>query len=103
MGDIIKRAKDTGEPRTLRHGRCGKKSKTTRQDVKVMIRNSLKNSKKTGKDLQKDLELAGVNVASSTVRRRLFEVGSVVNQGRQVDAWLYSTNKALITVSKRIK
>ena len=27
----------------------------------------------------------------------------VVNQGQQVDAWLYSTNKALITVSKRIK
>ena len=27
----------------------------------------------------------------------------VVNQGQQVDAWLYSTNKALITVGKRIK
>ena len=40
-----------------------------------MIRNSVKNSKKTSKDLQKYLALAGVNVASSTVRRRLLEVG----------------------------
>ena len=75
VGDIIKKAKDTGEPRTLRHGRCGRKRKTSPQDVKVMIRNSVKYLKKTSKDLQKDLALAGVNVASSTVRRRLFEVG----------------------------
>ena len=27
----------------------------------------------------------------------------VMNQGRQIDTWLYSTNKALITVSNRIK
>ena len=31
VGDIIKRAKDTGEPRTLQHKRCGRKSKTTPQ------------------------------------------------------------------------
>ena len=75
VGDIIKRAKDTGEPRTLRHGRCGRKCKTTLQDVKVMIRNSVKNLKKTSKDLQRVLALAGVNVASSTVQQRLLEVG----------------------------
>ena len=46
MGDIIKRAKDTGEPRTLRHKRCGRKRKTTLQDAKVMIRNCVKNPKK---------------------------------------------------------
>ena len=75
VGDITKRAKDIGEPRTLRRGRCGRKLKTTPQDVKVMIRNSVKYLKKTGKDLQRDLALAGVNVASSTVRRRLLQVG----------------------------
>ena len=39
-----------------------------------MIKNSVKNPKKTTKDLQRDLALAGVNVASSTVRRRLLEM-----------------------------
>ena len=39
VGDIIKRAKDTGKPRTLQHGRCGRKRKTTPPDVKVVIRN----------------------------------------------------------------
>ena len=75
VGDIIKRAKDTSEQRTLRHGRCGRKRKTTPQHVKVMIRNSVKNPKKTSKDIQRDIALAGVNVAFSTVRRRLLEVG----------------------------
>ena len=75
VGDIMKRAKDTGEPSTLRHGRCGRKRKTTPQGVKVMMKNSVKNPKKTSKDLQRDLALAGVNVGSSTVRRRLLEVG----------------------------
>ena len=40
-----------------------------------MIRHNVKNPKKTSKDLQRDLALAGVNVASSTVRQRLLEVG----------------------------
>ena len=51
VGDITKRAKDTGEPRTLRHGRHGRKRKTTPQDIKVMIRHSVKNPKKTSRDL----------------------------------------------------
>ena len=75
VGDIIKRGKDTGKPRTLRHGRCGRKHKTTPQDVKIIIRNSVKNPKKTSIDLQRNLALAGVKVASSIFRRRLLEVG----------------------------
>ena len=75
VGDIIKRAKDNGEPRTLRHGKCRRKRKTTLQDVEVMIQNRVKNPKKTSKGIQRDLALVGANVASSTVRRRLLEVG----------------------------
>ena len=52
--DLIKRAKYTDEPWTLRHGRCGRKRKTTPQDVKVTLRNSVKNPKKTSKDLLRD-------------------------------------------------
>ena len=40
----------------------------------------VKNSKKTSKDFQRDLALAGENVASSTVRRRLFEVGETARR-----------------------
>ena len=36
---------------------------------------NVKNSKKTSKDLQRDLAIVGMNVASSTVRRMLFEAG----------------------------
>ena len=51
VGDILNKAKDTGEPWTLLHGRCGRKRKTTAQDVKTMIRNSVKNPKKISKDV----------------------------------------------------
>lgn len=77
VGDILKRNEDTGEPSTLRRGRCGRKRKTTPHDDKVIIRNSVKDPKKTSVDLLRDLSSAGVNVSSSTVRRRLLEVGRV--------------------------
>ena len=75
VGDILKRKKDTGESSTLRRGRCGRKRKTTPHDDKVIIRNSIKYPKKTSVDLRRDLSSAGVNISSSTVRRRLLEVG----------------------------
>ena len=78
--DIIKRAKDTGEPQTSRHGRCERKRQTTPQDVKVMIRNSVKNPRKISKDLQRGLALDGVNVAFSTVQRTLLEVGRIARR-----------------------
>ena len=75
VGDILKRDEDTGEPSTLRRGKCGRKRKTTPHDDKVIIRNSVKDPKKSSTDLRRDFSSAGVNVSSSTVRRRLLEVG----------------------------
>ena len=75
VGDILKRKQDTGESSTLRQGRCGRKRKTTPRDDTVIIRESIKNPKKTSADLQRDLSTSGVNISSSTVRRRLLEVG----------------------------
>ena len=45
-----------------------------------MIRNSVKIPKKTSKDLHMDLALAGVNIDSSTVRRRFLEVGRIARR-----------------------
>ena len=75
VGDILKRKKDTGESSTLRQGRCGRKRKTTPRGDSVIIRESIKDPKKTSADLQRDLSTYGVNISSSTVRRRLLEVG----------------------------
>ena len=75
VGDILKRKKDTGESSTLRQGRYGRKRKTTPRNDTVIIRESVKNPKKTSADLQRDLSTSGINISSSTVRRRLLEVG----------------------------
>ena len=75
VGVIVKKAEDTGNPGALRKGRCGRKRKTTFYDDKVIIRNSVKDPKKNSKDLQRDMASAGVNISSSTIRRRLLAVG----------------------------
>ena len=75
VGKIVKKAEDKGNPGVLRKGRCGRKRKTTFYDDKVIIRNSVKDPKKNSKDLQRDMDSAGVNISSSTIRRRLLAVG----------------------------
>ena len=47
---------------------------TTRDD-KMILQNTFKDLRKTSKDLQRDLATAGVNVDSSTIRKRLLEAG----------------------------
>ena len=71
----MKRAEDKGNLGTLRKGRCGREHKTTPDEDKVIIRNSVRDPKKNNKDLQRDMTSAGVNICSSTIRRRLLEIG----------------------------
>ena len=44
----------------------------------MILQNTFKDLRKTSKDLQRDLATAGVNVDSSTVRKRLLEAGNGV-------------------------
>ena len=64
--------------KTKRRDKCGRKHKTTSRDEKMILQNTFKNLRNTSKDLQRDLATAGVNVDSSTVRKRLLEVGRKV-------------------------
>lgn len=73
VGRIVKRSQVTGESGVFRHGKCGRKRKTTSRDDIMILRNSVKDPRKTSRDLQRDLIAAGVQVDSSTVRRRLLE------------------------------
>ena len=41
----------------------------------MILRNSVRDPTKNSKDLQRDLATAGVNVDSSTIRRRLLQAG----------------------------
>ena len=54
-----------------RKGRCGRKRQTSPRDEAVLIRESKKNPRKTSDALGS----AGVSISSSTVRRRIIEVG----------------------------
>ena len=61
--------------KTKKQDQCGKKRKTTSRDDKMILQNTFKDLRKTSKDLQRHLANAGVNVDSSTVRKRLLEAG----------------------------
>ena len=58
-----------------RVGRCGRKRKTYPRVDRLLVGISKRDSRKTSGDLKRGLEAHGVNIDSSTVRRRLLVVG----------------------------
>ena len=72
---LILAHKRLGTVSPRRKGKCGRKRKTTVRDDMMLLRNSKKDPRKTSCDLQRDLLAAGIEVTSSTVRRRLLSVG----------------------------
>ena len=83
VGRIVKRSNDNDDVTVKRRGRCGRKRKTTARDDQMIIRNSVKNPRKTSVDLKRDLSAAGVNVDSSTIRRRLIERGRLARRPKK--------------------
>ena len=56
-------------------GHCSRKRITTVRDDRFLLGYSKKDPRKTSSDLQRDLSCAGVVIDTSTVKRRLLEVG----------------------------
>ena len=75
--------------KTKRWDQCGRNCKTTSRDENMILQNTLKDFRKTSEDLQRDLASVGVNVDSSTVRKRLLEAGKKARS---------PCNKQLLTV-----
>ena len=67
--------KETGSVTPKRKGKCGCKRKTTPKDDAYLIRESVKDPRKTSDAIKTTLGEKGIEISSSTVRRRLLEVG----------------------------
>ena len=61
--------------KTKKWDQYGKKGKTTSSNDKMILQNTFKDLRKSSKDLQRNLATVGVNVDSSTVRKRFLEPG----------------------------
>lgn len=72
---ILRTFQDSGSLSPKRKGKCGRKRKTIPRTDKILIRNSKQNPRKTSTDLRRDLLDYGIEVSTSTVRKRLLEVG----------------------------
>lgn len=80
---ILTTFQDSGSSSPKRKGKCGRKRKTTPRSDKILIRNSKINPRKTSTDLRRDLLDFGVEVSTSTVRKRLLEVGRKAKRPRK--------------------
>ena len=94
VGKIVKMADEDGDISIHRHGRCGRKRKTTSHDDKMIIRNSIKIPWKTSKELQSDLATSGVLLYPSIIRRRLLASGRIARK---------PTKKQLLTTKMKKK
>lgn len=72
---VIKLKQEKGSFSPRRKGRCGRKKKTTPRDDAYLLRQSKKDPRKTSDALNSDLKSLGIQISSSTVRRRLIAVG----------------------------
>lgn len=72
---VIKLQKVFGSISPKRKGKCGRRRKTTRRDDVILLRESKRDPRKTSDSIAKDLKDRGIEVSSSTVRRRLLECG----------------------------
>ena len=77
---ILKQARTIGTLSPKRKEKCGRKRKTSTRDNIRILRESKKDSRRTSYMLRKDLLSSGVNVSSSTVRRRLIECGRMARR-----------------------
>ena len=71
----MKTKKETGSVTPKRKGKCGRKRKTTPRDDAYLIRESVKDPRKTSDTKKTTLGEKRNRRSSSTVRRRLLEVG----------------------------
>ena len=79
---ILKQARTIGTLSPKRKEKCGtgRKRKTSTRDNIRILRESKKDPRRTSDMLRKDLLSSGVNVSSSTVRRRLIECGRMARR-----------------------
>lgn len=71
---VIKLKQETGSFSPKRKGKCGRKKKTSPRDDAYLLRQSRKDPRKTSDALNTDLKELGIQISSSTVRRRLIAV-----------------------------
>jgi transposase len=77
---VIKLKHETGSVSPKRKGNCGRKKKTSHRDDAYLIRQSKKDPRKTSDALNLDLKEKGIQISSSTVRRRLIAVGRIARK-----------------------
>ena len=89
--------------KTKRRDQCGRKRKTTSRDDKMILQNTFKDLRNTSKDLQRNLATVGVNVDSSTVRKRLFEAGRKARSSCKMQLLTVAMKKKRLNWGKNTK
>jgi transposase len=75
VGLIIRHFQKTGQTSTQRKGNCGRKSKLSPREKKMVIRESVKNPRLSSGELKTATNEIGSRISSRTIRRILCEAG----------------------------
>ena len=75
VSTILRTFQDFGSSSPRRKGKCERKRKTNPRTEETLRRNSKINSRKTSTDLRRYLLNYVVKVSTSTIRKKLLEVG----------------------------
>ena len=75
VGLIIRHFEETGQTSTQRKGNCGRKSKLTPREKKMVVRESVKNPRLSSGELKLAAGQIGSRISTRTVRRILCEAG----------------------------
>ena len=71
----IKKRKTEGTPHKNRSGRCGRRRSTTPHDDRLLLRNLRRTPHASSQQLRSQWNEAGVQASTTTVKRRLHELG----------------------------
>ena len=96
VNKILKQAKEI-------KGKCGRKRKTTKRDDAKLLRDSKINPRKTSEELKRDLDESGVQVSSSTVRRRLLAQGRKVRRPKKKQLLIIAMKEKRYNWAKKYK
>jgi transposase len=84
VGLIIRRFQSTGLVSTDRVGKCGRKSKLTRREKILIVRESKKDPTLTASDIKSRVGAVGEKVSLTTVKKTLRDGGRKVYKARRM-------------------
>ena len=100
---IICSFENTGSALSKRKAKCGRKSKTSVRDDKMLLRLSIEDPRKTSSDLKRDMMDYGVHLSNSSIKKRLFQAGRIARRPKRKQRLTHKMKRKRLAWAKKYK